>query len=168
MRPRHRADNVVSVLDVSHPIAHGFVECVFERFGTAFHRHHGGTQELHAIDVLRLTLHVLRAHIDHAFHAVARSDGGGGHTVLACAGFGDHARLTHALGEHGLADHVIDFVRTGVIQILALQIDLCAAEVLRPAFGVIHRAGAAHVVLEFVREFFFEGIVLLILLVRCA
>ncbi len=75
-------------------------------------------------------LHVLRAHVHHAFHAVARRDGRGRHAVLAGAGLGDHARLAHAPGEQRLADGVVDLVRAGVVQVFALQVDLRAAELL--------------------------------------
>jgi hypothetical protein len=61
-----------------------------------FHRHHGGAQQLHAVDIGALALDVFAAHVDHAFQAVARADGGRGHAVLAGAGLGDDARLAHA------------------------------------------------------------------------
>ena len=147
MRARHRADDVIGMGDVGHPVAHRLVERILERFGAAFHRHHCSAKELHAIDILRLTLDVLRTHVDHALHAITRSNSRGGHTVLTCASLCDNTRLAHALGEHGLTDDVIDFVRAGVVQILALQIHLCTAKVRRPALGVIHRAGAAHIML---------------------
>ena len=44
----------------------------------------------------------------------------------AVAGFGDHTRLAHALGQHGLADGVVDLVRAGVVQVFALQVNLRA------------------------------------------
>jgi hypothetical protein len=53
----------------------------------------------------------------------------------AGTGFGDDALLAHPLGQQGLADAVVDLVRAGVIQILALQIDLRAA----PRFGETSR-----------------------------
>jgi hypothetical protein len=48
--------------------------------------------------------------------------------VLAGAGFGNDALFAHAPGEHGLADAVVDLVRTGVVQVFALQIDLRTAK----------------------------------------
>jgi hypothetical protein len=47
--------------------------------------------------------------------------------VLAGAGFRDHAVLAHALDEQSLAEAVVDFVRAGVEQVFALEIDFCAA-----------------------------------------
>ena len=78
---------------------------------------------------MRLPLDVLRAHVHHAFEAKARRNGGRGHAVLAGAGLGDDARLAHAPGEQRLADGVVDLVRAGVVQVLALEADLRAAHV---------------------------------------
>ncbi len=150
MRTGDGADDVEGVLDVGHPVAHRFVERVLQRLRSAFHRHHGSAQQLHAIDVRRLALDVLRAHVDHALHAVARGDSGGRHPVHAGAGFGDDARLAHAAREQRLADHVVDLVRAGVVEVFALEIDLRAAEALRPAPGVVDRARSPDVVLELV------------------
>src|ERR1700687_2579669 len=47
--------------------------------------------------------------------------GGGGDALLAGAGLRDDSRLPHALRDQRLADGVIDLVRAGVIQILALE-----------------------------------------------
>ena len=60
--------------------------------------------------------------------------------MLAGAGLGDDARLAHPAGEQDLAEHVVDLVRAGVVELLALEIDLCAAELLRQPFGEIERA----------------------------
>jgi hypothetical protein len=65
----------------------------------------------------------------------------GGHAVLAGAGLGDDPGLAHPLGQQDLAHAVVDLVRAGVVQLLALQIDLRAAEVLGQARGEIERAG---------------------------
>ena len=58
--------------------------------------------------------------------------------MLACARFGNHARLAHALRQQRLADHVVDLVGTGVVQVLALEEHLRAAEQFAPALGVVN------------------------------
>ena len=78
-----------------------------------------------------LALHVFGAHVNDAFEAEARRHGGGGDAVLARAGFRDDARLAHAHGEQALAEAVIDFVRAGVQQVFALEVNARAAEILR-------------------------------------
>ena len=153
MRPRHRADDVERVFDVGDPVAHGFIQRVFEGFAAGLNRHHGGTQELHAVDVGALTFDVFGTHVHHTLQPVAGTNGGCGHAVLACARFGNDARFAHALGEHGLTNHVVDFVRTGVVEVFALEEDLRAAHFAAGARGVVHGRWAAHKVRQFVVEF---------------
>jgi len=68
--------------------------------------------------------------------------------VLARAGLGDDALLAHLLGEERLAHGVVDLVRAGVVEILALEVDVAGAVVLGEALGEVQRVSAADVVLE--------------------
>ena len=156
MRAGHCADDVEGVLDVGHPVAHRFVERVFQRARARLHRHDRGAEELHAVDVLRLALHVLGAHVHDALHAVARGHRGRRDAVHAGAGLGDHARLAHATRKERLADGVVDLVRAGVVQILALDVDLRARALLGQALGVIDRARPPDIVLQLVAKLGFE------------
>jgi hypothetical protein len=54
--------------------------------------------------------------------------GGRGDAVLARAGLGDDAGLAHALGQQDLAEAVVDLVRAGVVQVLALEVDFRPAQ----------------------------------------
>jgi len=72
--------------------------------------------------------------------------------VLAGAGLGDDPLLAHACGQQGLADGVVDLVRAGVVQVLALEQDLRPADLAAQALGVVDRAGPAHVVLQVALE----------------
>ena len=58
VRARNRANDVESVVDVGHPIAHGLVQSIFQGAAARGHRHHGGPQQFHAIDIGALALHV--------------------------------------------------------------------------------------------------------------
>ena len=49
--------------------------------------------------------------------------------MLACAGLSDEAVLPHALSEQRLAEHVVDLVRTGVVEVFAFEEDPYAARV---------------------------------------
>ena len=102
---------------------------------------HSSAQEFHAIHIGTLTLDVFGAHVNNALKAVAGADGGRGHTVLARACFGNDARLAHALGQHGLSNGVVDFVRARVVQVFALQIDLCATHFTAHAGSVVNGGG---------------------------
>ena len=65
--------------------------------------------------------------------------------MLARASFGDQPGFAHPRGQQGLADGVVDLVGAGVVEVLALEIDLGAAQSPAPAFRVIERGGAADV-----------------------
>ena len=82
--------------------------------------------------------------------------------MLAGARLGDHSRLAEPFCQQRLADAIVYLVRTGVIQILALEIDLRAAELFGPALGVIDRARPADIMLELRFEFGDEGWIVLI------
>ena len=56
------------------------------------------------------------------------ADRGGGHAVLARAGLRDDAGLAHAARQQDLAEHIVDLVRAGVVELVALEVDLRAAE----------------------------------------
>ena len=152
MRAGHGADDVEGVVHVGDPVAHGFVERVFEGLAARLNRHHGGAQQLHAVDVGALALDVFAAHVNHALQAVACADGGRGHAVLAGTGFGNDARLAHALGQHGLADGVVDLVRAGVVQVFTLEVNLRAALLAAHARCVVNRRRPADKVLELVMK----------------
>ena len=70
-----------------------------------------------------------------------------GHAVLAGAGLGDHPLLAHALGQQGLAEHVVDLVRAGVVQVLPLE-QQGAAELVGQARGLVEPRRAAGVVAQ--------------------
>jgi len=70
VRAGDRADDVEGVLDVRDPVAQRFVERILQGLRAALDRHHGRAEQVHAVDVGRLALHVLAAHVDHALEAV--------------------------------------------------------------------------------------------------
>src|SRR4028119_2466462 len=72
--------------------------------------------------------------------------GGRGDAVLAGAGLGDDPPLAHLAGEQGLADRVVDLVRAGVQEVLALEEDAGAAELMGQALGEEERRRAADAV----------------------
>ena len=146
MRAGGGADQIIGVLDIGHPVAQRLVHGVLQRAVAGGDRPHLGAEQLHAEDVGLLPLDVGGAHIDDAGKAEARRDRGRGDAMLAGAGLGDDARLAHALGQQDLAEAVVDLVRAGVVQILALEIDLRAAEMLGQAFGEIELRRPAGIV----------------------
>ena len=63
------------------------------------------------------------AHVDDALEPEARADGGRRDAVLAGAGLGDDALLAEPPREHRLAERVVQLVRAGVEEVLALQVE---------------------------------------------
>ena len=53
--------------------------------------------------------------------------------------------------------HIVDLVRAGVVELVALEIDLGAAEMLGQPLGEIERARAADIMFEEAVEFGLEG-----------
>ena len=157
MRAGDGADAIIGVVDVGHPIAQRLVHGVLEGLRALLDGPDFRAQHLHAEDVRLLPLDVERAHEDDAFEAEARAGGRGRDAMLARAGFGDDALLAHAAGEQDLPDHVVDLVGAGVVELLALEVDLGAAEVFGQPLGEIERARAPDIVLEQVVELGLES-----------
>ena len=115
MRSEHAPEQVMRGADIGDPVAHGFVDGVFEgaRSGMGHCRELSMPQP-HAEDVEFLAAHVFGAHVDYALEAEQGADGGGGDSMLTSAGFGDHAMLAHAFDEQALSEAIVDLVRAGI------------------------------------------------------
>ena len=160
MRAGRSADDVEGVVHIGDPVAQRLVHRVFQCGRASGNGHDFRAKQLHPEHVGRLTGDVGCAHVDHARQAEARADGGGCHAVLARAGFRDDPGLAHADRQQDLADAVVDLVRAGVIQLIALEPDLGAAQFFGQTRCEIERAGPADVVLQQVVELSLEGRVL--------
>ncbi len=68
--------------------------------------------------------------------------------MLSRSGFGDNPLLAHTPGKEGLAKAVVDLVRAGVQQVLALDVDLRAAVDFAEALGKVERRGPSGVIGE--------------------
>mmetsp|Transcript_19269 Transcript_19269/g.55459 ORF Transcript_19269/g.55459 Transcript_19269/m.55459 type:complete len:539 (+) Transcript_19269:544-2160(+) len=147
MRPDGRADEVVRIPHVGHPIPHGLVDGILEGALPLLDGHDLGAEGVHAEDVELLPLAVDGAHVHGAVEAEHGADGGGGDAVLSRAGLGDDAGLADALGQEGLADGVVDLVGAGVGQILPLEPDGGPAGVFGEARGLVQGGGTADKVL---------------------
>ena len=119
MRSRDAANDVERALNVGDPIAHRFVQRIFERLRSRRYGDDGRAEQLHPEDVLRLALDVLGAHVHDAFHTEPRRDGRRGDAVLSGARLRDDPLLAEPARKQRLADAVVDLVRACVIQVLA-------------------------------------------------
>ena len=135
-----RADQVVRRLDVRDPVADRLARRLLQRLRAEVDAPHLGAEQLHALDVGLLPPHVLLAHVDDALVAEARADGRRRDAVLAGAGLGDDALLAEPPREHRLAERVVQLVRAGVEQVLALQVDAaCPARTARASVSGVGR-----------------------------
>src|SRR5580698_3979207 len=103
VRAENASQKIVSSADVGDPVAHGFVDGIFQRARSRFHATHFCPQQSHPEDIKLLASHVLRAHVHNALEAEQRADSSGGYPVLTRAGLGDDAPFAHALGEKCLS-----------------------------------------------------------------
>jgi hypothetical protein len=92
------------------------------------------------------------AHIDHAGQVEERTHRRRRHAMLAGPGLRDDAALAHALGQQDLAHAVVDLVGAGVVQLVALEVDLGAAEMPGQPLGEIERARPPDIVLVIVAK----------------
>ena len=88
--------------------------------------------------------------------------------MLAGARLGDDALLAHAPREQNLAEHIVDLMRAGVVELVALEIDLGAFALIRllahmfgDALGEIERARAPDIMLVQTLQLGVEGGVVL-------
>ena len=130
---------------IGDPVADRGAHRLLQRPRTRLDRNDLGAEQAHALDVRRLAPHVLGAHVDDALEAEQRAGGGRGDAVLTGAGLGDHAALPHFAGKQRLADRVVDLVRAGVGEVLALQVDP-APDPLGEPVGAIERRRPTDVV----------------------
>ena len=81
--------------------------------------------------------------------------------MLTRARFGDQAGLSHLFGEQSLTEHIVYLMRARVVQILALEVYFCAAEVFGDLFCVVKQRRSACVAVEQLRQLAVEfGVVL--------
>ena len=64
--------------------------------------------------------------------------------MLASSGLGNDFGFAHAAGQQSLTQHIVDFVRAGMVQLIALEIEFCPAKMLRQPFSKIERRWSAN------------------------
>ena len=148
---------VECVADIGNPVAQRLIHRVLERAGTGLDGAHFGAENLHPQHVGLLPFDVDGAHVYDARQSEFGAKRGGGNAVHAGAGLGDDARLAHAQSQHDLAEHIVHFMRAGVIKFFALEVDLRAAAVLGKALRKIKRRWPADIVRKMAVHLLLEG-----------
>ena len=157
VRPKRGADAVNGVF-VGGEI--GFkrgIDRLFQRLESAGDGDDLCAEDFHAGDVRRLFPDVDEPHVDFALKPEICGGGGEGDSVLTRAGFRDEFFLAEIFREQTFAHAMVELVGAGVVEILALEIDLAVADVAGEAVAVIDGSGAplelAADAAEFVDEF---------------
>ena len=157
MTAQRAAENIMRRAHVRHPVAHRFIYGLLQRRLPRRNGAHLRAEEFHARHVQCLALHVHLPHVNHALEAKARAHRRRRHAMLARARLGDDALLPQPHRQQRLTQRIVDLVRAGVEQILALQINLRATQFLRPALGEIQRCRPPDIVMQQVIQLRLEG-----------
>ncbi len=144
-RADRRADHVVRVSHVFHPVADRRRGRLLQRPRARVHGRDGGAQQRHALDVGMLAARVLGAHVDDALQVQQRAHRRGRHAMLAGAGLGDDPPLAHPLGQERLAERVVELVRARVVEVLALEIHAATHPRGQPPRAIKRRRAPAEV-----------------------
>src|SRR6476661_1119909 len=106
---------VERIADIGHPVTQRLIHGVLEGAGAGFHRAHLGTEDLHPQYIGLLPFDVDGPHVYDARQSELGAKRGGGNTVHAGTSLGNHAGLAHTQSHHDLTEHIVHFMRTGVI-----------------------------------------------------
>ena len=85
--------------------------------------------------------------------------------MLAGSGLCDDTGFSHSFCEEALSEHVVDFVGSGVVQILSFEVNFCSAEILCHFLCVVEKGRAARVIFQQVIEFLAELRIVFIIIV---
>ena len=66
MRAENGAEKIMRRRDVCHPVAHRFIDRIFQRAAAGIDANHFGAEKQHAIYVEPLPLHIFGAHVNGA------------------------------------------------------------------------------------------------------
>ena len=147
MRTDCGANDVERVGRMAAPVANSLVGGILERTVATLDGINLSTEHLHSLHVDMLTLNIESTHIDTTWHIHQRTDSSSSHSMLTCTCLGHNACLAHALGYQDLPDGIVDLVGTGMVEVLALQIELAAIS-LAHTFGKIKWRRTTHIVAQ--------------------
>ena len=155
MRARCGTNEIKGGVDIGDPIAQRFIHRVFKGAAPGAHRYDFSAEQFHAKHIWLLALYILRAHKHYTRQVKTRTNRRCSDAMLARTGLGNDAGLAHALGEQNLAQAIIDLMRAGVVELIALKIDFRAlfracdfAHMFGQSFSKIERARATNIMLE--------------------
>ena len=148
MGAHHGAQHIQSVIHPLRPFPHSFIDRVLQRLRAAGHRMDLCAQKLHPVYIQCLSVGVLLPHINLTFHSHQSGRCGRRHPMLSGTGLRDDPCFAHPLCQKHLTQHVVDLVGTGMVQVLPLDIDLRAAQILCHFLRKIQHGRAPCIVLH--------------------
>src|SRR4051812_22096013 len=116
--------------DIGHPIPHRLVDGLLKGSLAGCYRDDCCPQEFHPGNVETLTLRIGCPHVNDTFAAESCRYCGGCHPMLPGTGLRDDSLFPHAAGEQNLPKCVVYLVRASVQQILPLEINSGATELV--------------------------------------
>ena len=128
VRADHGAYAVNRVLIFLHICVKGGVNRFFEGHKPVCHLDDICAEYLHSRDVRSLLFNIDRAHINVALKPEISRRGGKRNAVLTRSGLGDNLFLAHVFRQQRLAHAVVQLVRAGVVEVLALYVKLYVSE----------------------------------------
>ena len=138
MRSHGGTYDIEGILWMAAPVTDCLGTSITQSHVTCANRIHLGAQHLHALHVGMLALHVGSTHEDFALHVHQCTNGSSGNTMLSGTCLGDDTSLAHLLRHQNLTDGIVNLVRTRMVEVLTLQIQL-AAILLAHTLGIIKR-----------------------------
>ena len=135
------------------PVPQGIVHRVLQRSPAGRDRNDIRSQQFHPEHVGRLALHIVHAHVYDAFQSEPGANRGRCDAVLPGAGLGDYPGFPHSAGQKDLAEHVVDLVSSGMVQLVPFHVHFRAAEMLGKPLGKVKRRRTAHIVLPKIVHF---------------
>ena len=109
---------------------------------------HRCAEQTHFINVQCLTLRVFLPHKYFTFHAHQCRRCRCRHSVLTGSGLRNDTGFPHFLRQQYLTEHVVDLMCAGMVQILALQVNLRAAKILRHMCRIVQAGGPTGILIE--------------------
>ena len=148
MRTERTAEQVVSVGNVRNPIAQRFINRVFQSARAGIYLADSRAEQLHAKDIQGLPPHILRPHVNDTFETEQRTYRCGRDAMLARTGFGDDPTLAHASRQENLSERVVYFMRAGMKQVFALEINARATGMIGQPLGKEKRGWPPRVIMQ--------------------
>ena len=145
MWAQHRAEQVVGVIDVRHPVAHRLVDRILQRAASSIDSRDRRPQQVHTKHVEGLSAHVFGPHVDDALQTEQRARRRRRDPMLTSARFRDDSGLAHPDRQQGLAQRVVDLVGPGMREVFPFEEQPRTADIRRKPLRLPHRCRSAHI-----------------------